>query len=908
MNKNFFILLFLFFLSSSYAEQSNDIQKDFEKIILPKIPIYINNPDIANNFTFNLFQIESKENSFYKINISNLETNYKKMLSDEQKKEIIGGSIIILGAGIGWDFGTWLFSGEIDDNGNMQKDSFKLTGTLICTSIATLLGLNSANSQEKDKIPISKTYHISCKKSDDILNSETITIPYSDSLDSYIISDFILNSDSQLRKWNNVAYLSKDYNNDSEFDDIEQNFFVEMKKLLLPKGEFETTQQYEERIKNEKVIKKELVAKYEQELKIAKEQDRLRKLELYQEIKEEIKNIEFTKSFDFEISNYDADNQTFTFYINDAQKKVVVPFMRAPMFKENISNLCIQKNIRPTLHGTWETINDDYVLFNTKTNAIVHWEGSVPTIAAKSVENPPHLTTSIELIDSNGDGFLDAEENAILKVKLSNQGEGPALKTRLSLFQESGSMLYYDVTKTIEEIKPNETSNVEFSVKVPQSVTNDEVSFKLVFIEEQGFEPEPVFFTAETREMRKPEFKVVDFGIDDANGDGIISKGETFDMTIRIQNIGYGKAEGVLVTIEENRLENVFIISDKSLEVGDLESGETKDCTYTISTNNRVSDIINIRVYISEQRPFISFEDKIILEIEKTQKHLEPVVFKGTDEIKNVIYADNLSIDIEQNIPLSKKTNNNAIAVILGIENYRNISNVNFAFRDATIMKEYFSKAIGIPDENIYFRANDDVTLGEFNKIFSPNGWLEKRVEKNKTDIYIYYAGHGAPAIKEEKAFLIPYDGDPNYPVQTGYSLETIYENLSELNAKSVTVFLDACFTGTNRENEMLLADARPVSIQLRNNYVKNVTVFSATSSNEISSSYPQKKHGLFSYFLMKGIQGKADANRDNQLTIQELFDYVKSNVSKIAGTLDREQTPQLECLEPEKVIINYQD
>jgi uncharacterized caspase-like protein len=223
-------------------------------------------------------------------------------------------------------------------------------------------------------------------------------------------------------------------------------------------------------------------------------------------------------------------------------------------------------------------------------------------------------------------------------------------------------------------------------------------------------------------------------------------------------------------------------------------------------------------------------------------------------------------------------------------------------------MKEYFSKAIGIPDENIYFRANDDVTLGEFNKIFSPNGWLEKRVEKNKTDIYIYYAGHGAPAIKEEKAFLIPYDGDPNYPVQTGYSLETIYENLSELNAKSVTVFLDACFTGTNRENEMLLADARPVSIQLRNNYVKNVTVFSATSSNEISSSYPQKKHGLFSYFLMKGIQGKADANRDNQLTIQELFDYVKSNVSKIAGTLDREQTPQLECLEPEKVIINYQD
>ena len=56
----------------------------------------------------------------------------------------------------------------------------------------------------------------------------------------------------------------------------------------------------------------------------------------------------------------------------------------------------------------------------------------------------------------------------------------------------------------------------------------------------------------------------------------------------------------------------------------------------------------------------------------------------------------------------------------------------------------------------------------------------------------------------------------------------------------------------------------------------------------------------------MKGMQGEADANKDQKLTIQELFDFTKNNVSRIAGTLDREQTPQLECLEPEKIIINY--
>lgn len=289
---------------------------------------------------------------------------------------------------------------------------------------------------------------------------------------------------------------------------------------------------------------------------------------------------------------------------------------------------------------------------------------------------------------------------------------------------------------------------------------------------------------------------------------------------------------------------------------------------------------------------FIVGEKSFFHEIEKPNNEIEDKIF--------------YSVDID--IPISKEKKKNALAVIIGIENYRNISNVNYAYRDASFINEYFIKTIGIPEEQIYLKINEEATLGEFNKIFSTNGWLEKRIKKNKTDIYIYYAGHGAPAIKEEKAFLIPFDGDPNYPIQTGYSLETMLKNLSNLNANSVTVFLDACFTGANRENEMLLADARPVSIQLKNNYVNNVTVFSATSNNEISSSYPKNKHGLFSYFLMKGMQGEADTNKDNKLTINELFDYTKKNVSKIAGTLDREQTPQLECLEPEKIIINYQD
>jgi hypothetical protein len=86
----------------------------------------------------------------------------------------------------------------------------------------------------------------------------------------------------------------------------------------------------------------------------------------------------------------------------------------------------------------------------------------------------------------------------------------------------------------------------------------------------------------------------------------------------------------------------------------------------------------------------------------------------------------------------------------------------------------------------------------------------------------------------------------------------------------------------------------------------RNVTVFSASSGSEISSAWPEKKHGLFSYFLMKGMRGEADANKDKQITVGELGDYVKENVSDMAGMLDREQTPGLQTLDEGKVLIRY--
>jgi hypothetical protein len=400
---------------------------------------------------------------------------------------------------------------------------------------------------------------------------------------------------------------------------------------------------------------------------------------------------------------------------------------------------------------------------------------------------------------------------------------------------------------------------------------------------------------------------IVDVGIEDDNMNGKIESGEMINLTVRIGNKGKGTARSAYAKLYAG--DNVFITETypKTVKMGELAYNDYIDIPLEFFVNDKTVDEIPLYVDLTEENSLANVS-KLRLPIKKSERarKIQRTVVAGIDqEYGELTLGADLSIDIEQNIPVTGQKNENALAIVFGIENYRNVSPVTFAKRDATFMKEYFEKTLGIPASNIYFKTDENVGKADFDKVFSKRGWLDKRADEN-TDIYIYYAGHGAPQIKENKAYLIPYDGDPNYASQTGYALDVLYANLGNLKARSVTVFLDACFTGANRESEILLAGARPMFMEVNPSAAGNITIFSAASGKEISSAWPEKRHGLFSYFLMKGMRGDGDANKDGQLTMDELGSYIQTNVSRQAGFLDREQTPQLQTLEKGKVLIQY--
>ena len=118
---------------------------------------------------------------------------------------------------------------------------------------------------------------------------------------------------------------------------------------------------------------------------------------------------------------------------------------------------------------------------------------------------------------------------------------------------------------------------------------------------------------------------------------------------------------------------------------------------------------------------------------------------------------------------------------------------------------------------------------------------------------------------------------------------------ISAAQPRSATLFIDSCYSGQSRSGEALLPDARPLSLRSSiTSYPPEFSVLSASSAQQISWSSAELGHGLFSYYLMKGLEGPADLDRDGAITFGEMQRYLVENVARQAATRNRTQEPQL--------------
>lgn len=257
--------------------------------------------------------------------------------------------------------------------------------------------------------------------------------------------------------------------------------------------------------------------------------------------------------------------------------------------------------------------------------------------------------------------------------------------------------------------------------------------------------------------------------------------------------------------------------------------------------------------------------------------------------------AELARIDAELAPPASAvKPKDHAFALVIGVEDYRDLPKVDYAKRDAEMVKAYLTQALGYREHNIVMLLNERVTKADLEA--RVERWLPKQVGNNReAEVFVYYGGHGAPDPNTNQAFLVPYNGDPAFLETTAYPLARLYDTLGKLPAKSITVVIDSCFSGAGGRS-VIQKGARPMLIKVENPLVAadNMVVLSAAAGNQISNALPEKRHGLFTYYFLKGLQGEADANKDGAVDVEELYSYIKPKVEADARRMNAEQTPQL--------------
>ncbi len=248
--------------------------------------------------------------------------------------------------------------------------------------------------------------------------------------------------------------------------------------------------------------------------------------------------------------------------------------------------------------------------------------------------------------------------------------------------------------------------------------------------------------------------------------------------------------------------------------------------------------------------------------------------------------------DVDRDIPVTRVTNKNTFALIIGNEDYRSFQgglndeiNVSYAAIDAEIFSKYVNKTLGVPKKNITLLTN--ATAGQIKQALAKMSQIAKAYEGEAAFIF-YYAGHGLPDEVSRKPYIIPVDVN-GADLSFAISLDEALGKLTENPHTRVTVFLDACFTGGAR-NESLVS-SRGVKIRPKSPFVKgNLVMFSASSGNESAFAFNEKAHGMFTYFLLKKLH-----ESEGRVSYKELSDYLTQEVRRNAIiTNNKAQTPEV--------------
>lgn len=539
--------------------------------------------------------------------------------------------------------------------------------------------------------------------------------------------------------------------------------------------------------------------------------------------------------------------------------------------------------------------NTSQAEFSLPEKLAITYPGYLDKVVYQPITDSPDLIIKNELfLDIDSNNVINALEKTILQFDIENIGNGIAKNVKInpSLLNEiTGIKALKEIN--VGDISPSEVKEVTISIETTDELVTGIAEFKIEALEERGFDAFPLHVKIETLEFQEPDIRVVDAVFSTRDG-GKIQRNFPINLRVLVQNVGKGRSENVSLSFNLPQSNYIHVYDTNYYDLGTLSSGQTRVIDFSLTAARRyTSDNVPVRIDLSEELHEYAHDTIVTLNLQDELVAVGEVMIRSTYIPSiDVVSLASLSSDVDRNIPITDIKHANKFALVIGNEDYTNFQrsidheiNVDYAKNDARVFKEYLIKTLGYEEGNVYLLL--DATKGEMEQKID---LISKRCSKKgpESEMILFYAGHGLPDDETKEAYLIPVDVSGSN-LSSGIMLSAVYDKLGETGANRISVFLDACFTGGSRDGTLIAA--RGVKVKYKSNLLPgNIIVLSASSSTQSALPYRQKYHGMFTYYLLKGIQ-----ETQGETTYKDLFDNIIQNVSEESLKInEQEQDPEM--------------
>jgi hypothetical protein len=324
---------------------------------------------------------------------------------------------------------------------------------------------------------------------------------------------------------------------------------------------------------------------------------------------------------------------------------------------------------------------------------------------------------------------------------------------------------------------------------------------------------------------------------------------------------------------------NVVVLSgviqdDQGLEALEISINDEKLKTYWVGVDPSSGQEAAKRLEFQERIPLRNGENRIII---------NAVDVEG-------FFAEKI-ISVRS---IEKKRN--VWAVVIGVNSYPNVRRLKYAVNDAMAFCNHLVEYNQVPKENVVLLLDEEANL---TRLRSALGVYLKNKASKEDMVIIYFAGHGATERESTspdgdglEKYMLPYDVDPKELYATAMPMEEISRLFSRIRSDRLVFIVDTCYSGASGGRTISVADIRA---GISDGFLDRITggkgkiILTASGANEVSAESDELQHGIFTHFLIKGLQGQADSDGDGLITVDEVYTYVSKQVPQATN---QEQHP----------------